>query len=575
MATNDITTTGIPSTTNPTSDDPTLYPYNLGPFTRPITTPSPSAQTWFNNGLTWTYAFHHEESARCFLSGLTHDPTAPMLYWGLAYTLGPNYNKPWDMFDDADLSRTLNRIRAAITAAKDYSANATEVERALIDAIQPRVPETLDEESYRACNEAYAAAMADVYARFPGDLDVAALYADALMNMSAWDLWDLRTGKPTPGARSEEAKAVLEAAFEGDREGAMGHPGLLHLYVHLMEMSRTPEAAVEAGNALRGLCPDAGHLVHMPSHLDILVGDYKAAVKANADAIVADEKFVARHGGSNFYTFYRLHDYHSLIYAAMFAGKYGVCMEYVEGMEKSVPEELLRIESPPMADWSESWVSVRVHVLVRFGKWEELLKLEFPEDKELYSVTTAMYHYGKGVAYAATGRVDEAQKERDLLYEAVPRVQPSRIAGDFPNKAVVVLEVAKAMLDGELEYRRGNYSDAFRHLETAIERDDGLVYAEPWPWMQPVRHAYGALLLEQGRVEEAESAFKADLGFDDTLPRARQHPNNVWALHGYLECLEKTGKEEEAGKIREQLEAAQLEADEPVKASCFCRTVSN
>lgn len=411
--------------------------------------------------------------------------------------------------------------------------------------------------------------MASVYERYPKDLDVATLYADSMMNLSAWDLWDLRTGEPTPGARSLETKAVLDSALT--RERAYSHPGLLHLYIHLMEMSRTPELALVPADYLRNLIPDAGHLVHMPSHLDILVGDYRRAIASNSDACLADEKYLADHGGNNFYTFYRLHDYHSLIYAAMFAGQFKVSMDTVTRMEASIPETLLRIESPPMADWMESWASVRVHVLIRFGRWKDILTLEFPEDQQLYCVTTATLHYGKGVAWAVTGNIENAAKERDLLFAAVDRVPPSRISGDFPNKANVVLQVAKAMLDGELEYRKGNYEKAFENLRIAIERDDALTYAEPWPWMQPTRHAYAALLLEQGRVEEAAAAYAADLGFDDTLPRARQHPNNVWAMHGYYECLVKLGRKEEANIIQPQLTLALAVSDVEVKASCYCR----
>jgi tetratricopeptide (TPR) repeat protein len=473
------------------------------------------------------------------------------------------------MFDEKELASTLEAIRKANTDAKRHVPKATPVEQALIDAIQSRVPEGLDELAFRSCNEAYAAAMGSVYEKFPKNLDVTTLYADALMNLSAWDLWDLRTGEPTPGARSLEAKAVLDAALKD--EDSHKHAGLLHLYIHLMEMSRTPEVALVAADHLRTLTPDAGHLVHMPSHLDILVGDYRRAIASNADACLADEKYFAKHGGDNFYSFYRLHDYHSLIYAAMFAGQYKVSMDTVERMEKTIPESLLRTESPPMADWLENFVGVRVHVLVRFGRWKEILELEFPEDQQLYSVTTAMYHYGKGVAYSATGKIQEATNERNLLSSAIERIQPGRIAGDFPNKSTVVMEVGRAMLDGELEYRKGNYDQAFKYLETAIDRDDALTYAEPWPWMQPTRHAYAALLMEQGRIEEATKAYAADLGFDDTLPRARQHPNNVWALHGYHECLLKLGRTEEAKIIQQQLRIAEAIADVTVNASCYCR----
>ncbi|KAF2708878.1 TPR-like protein [Pleomassaria siparia CBS 279.74] len=547
--------------------------YNLGTYRRNVSTTKPEVQTWFDRGLIWSYAFHHEEAARCFEKAISADPKCAMAYWGLAYALGPNYNKPWELFDEAELKAMLDKINAANKHAEKNADGATEAEGALIHAIQARVPKTLDDIAFRACNEAYADAMTTVYNQFPDDLDVASLYADALMNLSAWNLWDLRTGEPTPGSRSLEAKAVLEKGLA--HPDANTHPGLLHLYVHLMEMSKTPEAAVVAGDHLRTLCPDAGHLVHMPSHLDILIGDYRRAIASNLDACIADERYLSHRGGANFYTFYRLHNYHTLIYAAMFAGQYKVAMEVVGRLEASIPESVLRIDDPPMADFFENFVSVRIHVLVRFGRWEEILALKHADDKDLYCVTTAMLHYGRGIAFSATGELENANVERDWLHDAVDLVKPTRIAGDFPNKARVVLQVAKAMLDGELEYRKGNYDEAFKHLRTSIERDDNLVYGEPWPWMQPTRHAYAALLMEQGHVEEAAKAYAADLGFDDTLPRARQHPNNVWALHGYHECLVKLGRKEEAVIIGQQLVLAQAVADIPINASCYCRGAGN
>jgi tetratricopeptide (TPR) repeat protein len=200
------------------------------------------------------------------------------------------------------------------------------------------------------------------------------------------------------------------------------------------------------------------------------------------------------------------------------------------------------------------------------------MALELPDDSHLYCVTRAMLHYGKGVAYAATNDISNAEKHRAELVEAVSRIPSSRICGDFPNRSDVVLQVGVAMLDGELEYRKGNFDLAFQHLETAIERDDALTYAEPWPWMMPTRHAYAALLMEQGRVEDAAAAYRADLGFDETLPRARQHPNNIWALHGYYECLQKLGRDAEAGIVGQQLKIAAAVADVEIGASCYCRS---
>lgn len=370
------------------------------------------------------------------------------------------------------MKATLEKINGANRKAKQYAEGMTDAERAMIDAIQVRVPRDLSEPAFRACNEEYAKAMEDVYRRFPDDLDITSLYADSLMNLSAWNLWDLKTGEPTPGSRSPEAKTILEKALRHD--SAYQHPGVLHLYIHLMEMSKTPEAALACADRLRKLTPDAGHLVHMPSHIWILVGDYGRAIDSNVDACLADEKFVAEHGTQNFYSFYMMHDYHSLIYAAMFAGQFRVALDAVDRMEASLPVSLLRVESPPMADWLENFSSVRIHVLVRFGRWGDLIALPMPQDTSLHCVTTAMIHYGKGVAYAATGDIESAQKELAALDAAIGRIPSSRICGDFPNKSNVVLKVGLAMLEGELEYRKGNYEAAFKHLENAIERDDAL-----------------------------------------------------------------------------------------------------
>lgn len=410
-----------------------------------------------------------------------------------------------------------------------------------------------------------------MYQKYPKDLDVAALYADSVMNLSAWDLWDLKTGEPKSGAGTLEAKAVLESALK--QEGAYKHPGILHMFIHLMEMSKTPEVALVAADHLRNLCPAVGHLVHMPSHIDVQVGDYRRAVASNAEACIADEKFVSEQGTTDFfYTIYQVHNYHFLAYAAMFAGQFEVAIDAIRRMEVILTPELVT----KLPDFLEMFAALRVEVLVRFGKWDDLIALSVPreEDQALYAVTTATIHYGRGIAYAAIGDVENASKERDLLYTATDRIPESRISVTPVNRSITVMQVAKAMLDGELEYRKGNYDDAFKHLETAIEREDNLNYAEPWPWMMPSRHAYAALLLEQGRVEEAAQAYAADLGLDDRIIRARQHPNNVWALHGYHECLGKLGRAEEAKIIEQQLRIAQAVADVDVKSSCYCRTSS-
>jgi tetratricopeptide (TPR) repeat protein len=541
--------------------------YDLGSFRRFITTSSEDTQKWFDQGLVWTYAFNHEEAAKCFERAIANDQGCAMAYWGLAYCLGPNYNKPWDVFDDEDVATTVNRTHLAVTQAKANAATALPVERALVDALQFRYPQEWPATDFSVWNQQYAEAMESVYRDFPDDLDVAALYADALMNLTPWQLWDLPSGKPAVRARTIEAKVILDLALS--QENGVRHPGLLHLYIHLMEMSGMPETALTVADHLRGLVPDAGHLNHMPSHLDILCGDYLRAIASNSGAIHADERFLAREGPLNFYTLYRSHNYHFRIYAAMFSGQSKIALETVAQLEESIPEDLLRVKSPPMADWLEGFLSTRIHVLVRFGRWQEIRNLEIPLDPKLYFVTTAMIHYGKGVALAATGMVEEAEKERTLFRDAVTRVPPSRTL--FNNKCIDILAVAGAMLDGELAYRQGNFDLAFKELLRSIALGDALPYDEPWGWMQPTRHAYGAFLLEQGHVEKAAAVYSADLGMDNTLPRALQHPNNVWALHGYHECLMKLGRVAEARSLEPQLRLAIAIADVPIRSSCFCR----
>ncbi|OJD32774.1 tpr domain protein [Diplodia corticola] len=546
--------------------------YDLGSFHRGVTTRNPTAQKWFDRGLVWCYGFNHEEAARCFESVIENDPDCSMGYWGLAYALGPNYNKPWELFDEKDLETSLRRVHDAVHKAQEHAAKATPFEQAVAHAIQFRNPKDVADKDYSRYNRAYADAMEAVYRQFPDDLDAVTLYADALMNLTPWELWDLRTGKPMPGSRAVEVKTVLDRALADHEQQAHEHPGLLHMYIHMIEMSHTPELGITLADRLRDLIPDAGHLRHMPSHLDILIGDYRRAIASNAAAAEADEKYYAREGGMNFYTLYRLHDYHSLVYAAMFNGQSRAALDTVAKMEEHLPASLLSVDSPPMADWLESFLSARLHVLVRFGRWHDILALPLPADPHLYCVTTAMTHYAKGIAYAVTADIPRASEQRALLRAAVSRVPDTRM--EYPNRASDILAIAVAMLDGELEYRKENYDDAFAHLRKAVELDDSLNYAEPWAWMQPTRHALAALLLEQGRVQEAADAYAADLGFDDTLPRARQHPNNVWALHGYHECLARLGgrDHEQTRKIVEQqLRLALAVADVEVTASCYCR----
>ena len=462
----------------------------------------------------------------------------------------------------------MSEARGAILLARHTatSSNSGDVERALIEAIKYRYQD--NEKDRSSWSHDYAQAMETVYRQFGDDLDVATLYADALMNLTPWGLWELRSGKPAAGSRTLEAKAVLDRAIAQDRGSR--HPGLLHLYIHLMEMSGTPEKGLAVADCLRALVPDAGHLHHMPTHLDVLCGDYRSVVAYNSQAIRADERWLARAGAVSFYSLYRMHNYHFRIYGAMFTGQSRIALETAAQLEACLSEELLRTDSPLMADWLEGYLSMRLHVLIRFGRWSDILQLQFPHDQELYCVTTAMTHYAKGVALANMKQDDKAGEERDLFEQAVARVPDSRTL--FNNTCKDILAIASAMLDGELEYHANSFAVAFEALRQAISLSDNLPYDEPWGWMQPPRHAYGALLLEQGQVEEATAVYSADLGLDDTLPRALQHPNNIWALHGYHECLTRLKRDTEAKFVKKQLTLSAATADVPIDASCYCRS---
>ena len=538
--------------------------YDLGDYRRDVSTHSQEARTWFQWGLVWIYAYHHEEAIACFERALESDADCAMAHWGIAYAIGPNYNKPWDDFEDDEKPEALALARREIAAAQSNAAAASAVERALIEALAHRYSgETLIED-FGPYNDAYASAMRDVHNIYADDLDVAALFAEALMNRTPWQLWDLPTGQPAEGADTLEAIAVLETTLR-DCPGAWDHPGLLHMYIHLMEMSPTPEKALRHGDRLSTLVPDAGHLLHMATHIDVLCGEYENVVSRNSAAILADCKYRDRAGADNFYTVYRCHNYHFKIYGAMFLGQKQVALETADQLTADLPDDVLR----PLADWFEAFVSMKQHVLVRFGQWQAILDQPLPADQELHSVTTAVQHYARTIALANKGQFAAADAERDAFLQAFARVPESRML--FNNTCRDILSVAEQMLLGELEYHRGNTDLAFDHLRKAVELDDNLPYDEPWGWMQPARHALGALLLDQKRHHEAEAIYRADLGLDSSLSRACQHPNNVWSLHGLHECLQHRGESVEILHVRQRLDMALARSEVAVHASCYCR----
>jgi tetratricopeptide (TPR) repeat protein len=542
--------------------------FDIDVYSRKVTTGSADAQLWFDRGLVWTYSYNHEQAIECFQKALEHDPDCAMAHWGVAYAIGPNYNFEWWMMDPATKANALGTAYDSTQAALALAGKVSAPERALIEALNARYPQREPIKKQEPWNNDFAAAMKKAYEAHPDDIEVATVYAEAILNRTPWKMWDIWKNTVAEDAGTVEAQAVLEKFV--DTPAGRKHPGILHLYVHLMEMSPTPEKALMAGDRLRELVPDAGHLIHMPTHIDIQCAQYRDALYWNQKGIEADLKIAERQGRMNFYTAYRVHNYHFAIYGAMFLGQYEPAMAAAEEMIREIPVDLLKLESPPMADFLESYLSMKTHVQIRFGRWRDIIAEPLPDKPELRCHTTASLHYAKAVAHSALGEVKEAEAERARFMEARARVPDSRHLHN--NRCIDLHEVAEQMLDGELEYRKGNHDKAFAHLRKAVELEDALNYDEPWGWIQPVRHALGALTLEQGRVEEAEQAYREDLGLAGNLPRACIHPDNIWSLKGLDECLRRRGAGDtaEGRMIRQRLKLAAARSDLPVGASCHC-----
>ena len=537
------------------------YPFDLGTYSRPASR-NAEAQAWCDRGMVWLFGYNHEESVACFEKALVTDPACALAHWGIAYAMGPNYNKPWEVFSPDEKAPALARAHQALQAGLSLK-NATELERALLSALAERYPTDWQIEDYQPFNDGFAAAMRPVYEAHSDDLDVAFVFAEALMNRTPWRLWDFWRGVENPEASTPEARAVLERAFE--RPDGWDHPGLLHMYIHLMEMSPFPEKALRHGDRLTGLVPDAGHLVHMATHIDVLCGDYHSVLSRNLAAARVDDRFKDYAGGTNFYALYRIHNLHFAIYGAMFLGQPSAALDAARRLRIEVPDEVVRV----YPDLFETFVASRPHVLIRFGMWAEILEEPIPEDLELYAVTHALILYARAVALANLGRAEEARIEGDRFHAAHAAIPEERML--FQNKARDVLDVAGAMMEGEITFKAGLRAEGLGHLRRAVALDDGLNYEEPWAWPQPSRHALGALLMEAGEYAEAEAVYRADLGLDGKLPRPSQNPRNVWALHGLDECLARRNEIVERPHVRALLDQALARAEIPVRASCLCR----
>ncbi|OAQ58807.1 TPR domain-containing protein [Pochonia chlamydosporia 170] len=552
----------------------TKYPFNLGQHGRRVSTASPEAQGWFNLGLNWCLGFNHEEAIVCFENALNADPNCVMAHWGVAYASGPFYNLIWREMGEHEAAKAITRARNHISTAHSLATHATAVENALVKAIEARFKSSgpVPVVEYDQWDDDYAAAMRCVCETFPEDDDVMALFVEALITRTPRRLWDMKTGLPAAGADTLEAMAICKKSIaHNNAVGKPQHPGILHLYIHVMEMSHSPEDAMASADTLTTLCPDAGHLNHMPGHVFMLCGQYEKAKKASEAAILADDMYAAHGGSNNFYVTARCHDIHLMMSTCMFLGQYEPAMKAARKMRSVITRDILTTPNrPKLTMLTEGYYAMAVHVLVRFGRWQDIIDAPLPDEPELYLITTAMQHYARGVAYASLKKIEEAERERTRFQEGVKRVPPERRF--LNNPAVDMLAVGESMLNGELEYHKGNYSKAYEHLREAVRRDDNLRYTEPWAWMHPPRHALGALLLAQGHVDEAEKTYRGDLGLTQELQRCSQHPDNIWSLRGLVECLERRGETDELPALREKLANVVKLADVEVPSSCMCRT---
>ncbi len=512
---------------------------NLGSFKRTVSTSNEMAQRYFSQGLTLVYAFNHDEARRSFLEAARNDASLAIAHWGVALAVGPNIN------DEAkDLERE-KQAYEAVQAALQLKDRASEVERALIEAMAARFPAG-DGKDRAARMEAYANAMERVYGRFPADPDVATLYAGAVMETMPWNYY-MSNGEPKPPMKKAIEALEKTIAAHGD------HPGAHHYYIHAVEASPTPERAVPSAEKLASLVPGSGHLVHMPSHIYIRVGRYDEGVKANYDAIKADEEYISACRAQGIYpAAYYPHNVHFLTALLAFEGR---SKEMMAASEKVSHHHGPEAMTDPKFAFPHLLHSIPDLARVRFGMWEEILKTAKPEGSDFH---LAMWRYARGMAFTSNGRLTEAGAELEQLRKlaAAPALAEMKI---FDVNALSDLAaIATDVLAGELEARRKKYPEAIALLKRAAAKEDALLYSEPPDWPNPVRHNLGAVLVEAGRAAEAEKVFREDL---------ERHRNNGWGLMGLAVALEKQGKTAEAETARAKFKKAWERADITISSS--------
>ncbi len=512
---------------------------NLGSHTFPVSTRNPLAQQYINQGLNLAYAFNHAEARRAFREAARLEPDLAMAYWGQALVLGPNINA---MMEPNEEPQALEIVQKA----KSLMANASPKEQALINALEKRYS---GQTEHREANDrAYAQAMREVLQRFPHDEDVAMLYVESMMDLRPWGYWML-DGQPHEG--TAEIVALTEEVLRRNPK----HPGALHMYIHLIEPTSTPERAEQAADTLLTLMPAAGHLIHMSSHIYQRVGRYADSIKSNQLAIAADENYILQCQAQGLYPMvYYPHNIHFLWFAATLDGQSKLAMSAAQEAASRIDDEVLKtIPLTAIFRVTPFWA------LARFGHWQEILAQPAPPATNLF--LTGSWHYVRGLAFVATKQLQQAENELEALRKIMkdPLLDSPLLS---KNTTKTVLNAAPEVLAGEIAAARGQFDQAIAYLEKAVRLEDALVYTEPSEFHLPPRLALGAILLESGRPNEAETVYWEDL---------RRNRNNGWALYGLAQSLRAQNKNDEAAIITARFEQAWARADIKLRASRFGR----
>lgn len=510
---------------------PPVLMSGLGEVHHTISTRSPEAQRFFDQGLALVFAFNHEEAARAFQRASELDPHSAMPFWGIALALGPCINLDVDPPHE-------KAAYEAVQKAMRLAPGATERERNYIQALAKRYSSD-PKVDLRSLAAEYAKAMRELFKSYPDDLDAATLYAESLMDLRPWKLW-ARDGRPAEG--TEEIVAVLESVLRRDPN----HLGANHYYIHVTEASPHPEWALASAKRLEILAPAAGHLVHMPAHTYMRVGDYSATAHSNAAAADVDRVYLRESGttGSMYDMMYYCHNLHFL------SASYSMGGDFAHA--KQAADELAAHVAPMLHDMpvAEMYAPYPIFVLVRFHRWDELLKL--PPPNPSLSMTTAFWHFARGSAFAATDQIAMAEAERQILETARRETPADSEFSMFSNKARTFLDLAENILDARIAAAKGDHEQAIKYWEKAVDVEDQLYYGEPPEWFYPVRESLGAALLLNGQADRAEAVFRADL---------EQYPRNPRSLFGLLKSLEAQKKSSNVEEVRGEFEAAWKNAD--------------